>query len=871
MQVLLVISILSWFNWKTLKTDNFTVYYKPGYEWEAMQALQNLELYRDRAIDITGNTLGNTAVVVEDVGDLPSGFANPVFRDIHLFTHPPQGGQMDMTQNWYRAVGFHEYVHMAHMRKTSGMAKLFADAFGTIFQPNMYSPGWIIEGITVYGESQLSPYEGRLNDGFFDAYVACRASRNKMPSIADATYTPLEFPYGSGIYLYGGELFDYLGNKYGESSFGDFFRRYGSCPGTPLASCLVPALGIEIAASGVYGRSFPSLFNEWRRAETARSASWKVDGRRRTDAGWFCAHLVASGGKLYYVRDYPKKTDALTVFYFTEIIEHDMSLRDEKVIVRTTSSVSAPIKLRGQYLYYATMELQCGYANVSQGGYGIRSNLYRRDLADGSTKKLFSDAMRAFAPLKDSEIIYSKDRVHAFGSELWCYRGGKREKLGEFDFLIGEIEANGDVVVVSARRDNENWDLFTLDIEKRDLVSMQTTPWSETDISLKNDTLYFTANYDGVYSIYRIDLVSGTLARLTEGGFSRSGVTAGDTLYFIGLNPRGFDVYEKAVAHQPFELGDWPVSPPVDIPELASAPRRGNYLDVAGSFLDPDVRVPVVFPGDSTLKSWYLGAVLVNTDAPNENVAISVFAYDWANEDLILNTSFQSLLFLPAEMSFAYDHGNSTEIRLELPLYRQLNQGLTSVTCGLTAAAWEDSIFARRGLSPYAAVGFDFPGTGLDVYASFPLEREAFGSNVERTAQYVNVSVRQYLAGGEIRPVLRGFNRPDAPSSSQAWIRGDSLRTRTGAILTAEYSHPLLRIRKGLWNPNIYFEDLCGTIFVDGCFSPDGDYTYSAGVELSQEIGVFLGWVKFAPVFGVAVNRDRQFSPYFRLKMGELF
>lgn len=866
--MLLVISILSWFNWKTLKTDNFTVYYKPGYEWEASQALQNLERYRDRAVGITGNGLGNTAVVIEDVGTLPSGFANPVFRDIHLFTYPPQGGQMDMTQNWYRAVGFHEYIHLAHMRKTSGLAKLFADAFGTIFQPNMYSPGWIIEGITVYSESQLSPYEGRLNDGFFDAYVACRASQNKMPSIADATYTPLEFPYGTGIYLYGGELFDYLGGKYGESSFGEFFKRYGSCPVTAPASCLAPALGIEVAASKVYGRSLSSLFNEWRRVETARSASWKVDGRQRTNAGWFCTYLVASAGRLYYVRNYPKKTDALTIFYFTEIVEHDVSSGREQVIVRTTSSVSAPIRLQGQQLYYATMELQCGYANVSQGGYGIKSNLYRRDLAGRSTTKLFSDAIRAFAPLKDNEIIYSKDRSHAFGSELWRYQEGKREKVGEFDLLIGEIETNGDIVVVSARRDDENWDLFTLDVEKRDLTSMLTTPWSETDISLRKDTLYFTANYDGIYSIYRIDLASGTLARLTEGGFSRNGATAGDTLYFIGLNPKGFDVYEKAVAYQPFDLGDGPASPPPDIPKIDPTPRPGNYLDVAGSFLDPDVRVPVIFPGDSTLRSWYLGAVLVNTDAPNENVAISYFGYDWANEDLILNTDFQSLLFLPVELSFAYDHGNSTEIGLELPLYRQLNRGLTSVTCGLTAAAWEDSILARRGLAPYAAVGFDFPGTELDLSASFPLEREAFGSDAERTAQYANISIRQYLAGGEVRPIVRGFNRE--PGLTWMMIRGDSLLARSGGIVTLEYSHPLLRIRKGLWNPNIYFEDLCGVIFIDGCFSRNGDHAYSAGVELKQEIGVLLGWVKLAPVFGVAVRSDRQLSPYFRLKMGEL-
>ncbi|MEO0225611.1 MAG: hypothetical protein ABIL05_01535, partial [candidate division WOR-3 bacterium] len=374
------IAILNWFNWKTLKTENFTVFYKTGYEWEAWQALQNLEYYREKVVDLTGNRPGRTAIVIEDIGTMANGFANPVFRDIHLFIYPPAGGELDMTENWYRAVGIHEYTHLAHMRKTAGVMRFLSQTFGTIFQPNSYSPGWVIEGITVYTESQLSPYEGRLNDGFFDAYIACCADQGKLPSLGKATYTPLEFPYYAGSYLFGGGFFEYLALKYGEDKFAQFFKTYGSCCMAPHLAVLFPITGIDAASYLVYGRSMVTLFNEWEKYEIMRYQGWKIEGRQLTRRGWYCRYLLSDGKHLYYVREYPKKTDARSIFYFSKIVAYDLKTGKEKVVADLTSSVSTPLKIRDGWLYYTTRELRYGYANLAQIGCGFESNLYRRNL-----------------------------------------------------------------------------------------------------------------------------------------------------------------------------------------------------------------------------------------------------------------------------------------------------------------------------------------------------------------------------------------------------------------------------------------------------------------------------------------------------------
>ena len=162
-----LVGLYMWFDWKTLKTDDFTVIYKEEYYWEALHTLQTLEYYKDNVAGIIGDGQRNLPVVIEDVGAVSNGYANPIFNNVHIFTHPPGFAyRMEGIENWYRAVAVHEHAHILHLSKTMGMSRLLTNAFGSLFAPNIYSPGWITEGITVYCESQITPNEGRLNDGF---------------------------------------------------------------------------------------------------------------------------------------------------------------------------------------------------------------------------------------------------------------------------------------------------------------------------------------------------------------------------------------------------------------------------------------------------------------------------------------------------------------------------------------------------------------------------------------------------------------------------------------------------------------------------------------------------------------------------------
>ena len=130
-----LLCLCGWFNWETLKTDDFTLIYKKEYYWEAIHALHNLEYYKDNVREFIGNGQRNLPVVIEDVGATSNGFANPVFHNVHIFTHAPGFSYgMQGIESWYRGVSVHEYAHILHLSKAEGFAGTLTNVNTHIFQ-----------------------------------------------------------------------------------------------------------------------------------------------------------------------------------------------------------------------------------------------------------------------------------------------------------------------------------------------------------------------------------------------------------------------------------------------------------------------------------------------------------------------------------------------------------------------------------------------------------------------------------------------------------------------------------------------------------------------------------------------------------------
>lgn len=863
MSFLCTLLFITWFDWKTLKTENFTVIYKSEYHWEAIQTLQNLEYYRQNVVELTGNSTRNVPVVIEDLGTISNGFADPFFYNIHIFTYAPGfNSSLEGVENWYRMVSVHEYTHIAHLTKTKGFSKILTGLFGAPFQSNLYSPTWVIEGITVFSESDVSPYEGRLNDGFFDSYIAARVYDNNFPSIIEATNSPLAFPHGA-YYLYGGEFFNFLSQRNGRESFRRFFNVYGSYFWSPL-SVILPFTGFDIAAKKVYGKSFPALFTEWRSYEENRFTNWHVEGKKVTKKGWYISSLISNDSKLYFTRSKPVKLNAFHHKNLIQIMELEPSSGKEKTLVTLNSSVTTPLKIHNNNLYYTTLELKRGMANVWLNGFGATSTLHKKELLTGKDEVLFTDDIRAFCVLPDNSIFYSKDRYHQFGSELWRYVEGKQEKLWEIDYLICEVEANNNLIIVSAGKEFENPDLYILDLETKKLTPLLSTPWREGMLNLKDDhILRFTANFDGKQSLYEIDLKENSLWRLTSNGFAHSVTKYGDTLYYIGLNSAGYDIYKKEYHCEIYELPNWTSSEKPHFHLDNKNLKHGGYSDVLKT-LFPVARVPFVFPGNGDFTTWYLGGLILGGDATAENIYAGYYAYNTLEKRPIANLFWESTFLTPLYFDILYDYNNAVYYGFNYPILRKFSPGLTDITLFTNARSFNN--FTRKEFTPGLTFRLLFPYTTFLAQMSLPFERHAWGSAIDRNAQVLAFGVNQFLKGGELRLRALGFSDLHNPDTSTIRIRGyNAITTPRGIVLRTEYSHLLLNLRKGLWNPNIYSEDIFGSIFFDYGITDNGELYYSTGCELKFEVKLGFGYLQFIPKVGFAITKDREVKMLFEI------
>lgn len=854
--------LCGWFNWKTLKTEDFTIIYKDGYYWEALHTLQNLHHYQNNVQTIIGHRVRNLPVVIEDVGALSNGFANPVFHNVHIFTRPPDFAyRLEGIESWYRTVAVHEYAHILHMSRTSGSAGLLTSVFGSLFAPNIYSPGWITEGITVYGESQNTRYEGRLNDGFFDSYIGTLVHAGNIPSIVEATNTPLHFPFGAS-YLYGGELFDFLASKYGKESFSVFFKRYGSYFWAPL-SAFFPFTGLDIAARNAFGKSWPGLFAEWQAHEEHRFRGWQPAGIPVTGQGWYIYSLAGKDGLLYYVRYKPVKVDGFHERSMIQLVEFDCGHGSERIIGSLNGINASPVRLYGNKIYYTTQQFMSGYANVYLHGYGVVADLHERDLITGDDRILITDDIRSFCVLYGGRILYSRDRAHSFGSQMWIFDGHESRFLFETDMLVGELVATREHTAVVARHDYENWNVYLLDYETMDFVPVITTPWIEGSIALNGDSLFFTANHGGMYRIYMCDLTDRTFHRLSDGGYADWGVRVDTALYFLSMSADGFDIYTsgfKPIAYEP------PEEIPSQEPDFDDTPlitKEGGYGDIVKTFV-PSFRVPLALPTSDDLSAWAYGLLFLGADATDENLYGGFVAHDPLEQDMIFNILWQSRFFSPLDILVLYDYKNSLDYTLAYPAYLNLEFGFSSLYLYFGGRVFEGT--TRKEFAPGFRLGMEYPYTSVSLSFSFPFERQSWGSAVNRSAQRLQIGVRQYLLGGELSLHSDAYVDQHNPDVRSLSLRGyESIETPRALVTAVEYSHRLVKLRRGAWNPNLYVEDLFWTVFADFAWADDGTIYYSAGVELKVETKTGFGFVQLVPKLGVAVTKAGELKVFLEI------
>lgn len=821
--------------WKVYETEHFAIYFPAGYQYPAQETAYYLETLLPRVEKLTGNDRREKIrILIQDVGMDSNGYTEPVSGKIGIFTNgPTSGGSLSAYQSWSRLVSGHELTHMYHLTNYSGAGAVLPFLFGNVMAGNMAVPGWLVEGITVYAESTINPYEGRMNDGYYDALIAAKAKEGKLPDILAAGYPHATYPAGQW-YLYGGAFVRYLAATYGEEKLARLFDLHGSNL-LGMIGAVVPAVGLDRAAKKVFGKSFPVLYREWVESEMKEHRDWKTDGApvlADKERGYY-SDLNAYRGKLYSIRRKVLTPGPHMTASDVSLVEWNPVTGEERVLMRVADVSEARMQIVNNRIYLMAAEMTGGFANVDRRGLGETGVLYSYDLGTGATNRLLTDVVKAFGVMPNGEIICFKPRREAFGAEVWRFTGQEMEQLGVIDQAVGEVQWYKDRFIVVGKTRLGSWNIQQFDLQSLALTPLVNTPAAEFGIALEGDQLYYTANYDREYAIYRYNLANGEVSRVTEGNFAMNGAVIGNDLYFRAVTADGDVIRKTAISPKPYVLGEGEAAEEdgfkafaAGLQEMSAA--RTSYLNL----LKPYNRL---FP-----------SLLAGEDGLGLNrytVSYSQF------RGLDLNLQIGELM--PLEIGLSNRKVNSgggreTVLTANYPLHTSTQYGLTAV-----------SLSGQTNFSGYT-VG-------------------ALGATIRLPRQRIDLTVRGALDGGRaagmeysyaldrgmIRVRANTFERFDTLTDvrGMGYFGGQDV---SGTTLSFDVTHKLLEIRKGFWNTSLFVADLYGNLFVDQTSLGGGQS--SVGAELIVEMGAGFGAV-LLPKVGVAYSGQLGVRPVLGLDL----
>ncbi|PRX27442.1 hypothetical protein BX659_11631 [Orenia metallireducens] len=799
------------FDWKTYETDDFIVFYQEGYEYQAEQTLYYLEKYHSKIDSVTGNDKNfKTCIVLQDMGLEVDGEADPLPVKISIVTNNPQMGPLLSYDSWLRMVSVHEYTHISQMTNTKGTASVLTKIFGNFFSPNRHSPIWVLEGITVYNESQTSPYEGRLNAGYFDTLISSKAAADKLPSLLEANYRLDYFPKGQ-FYLYGGVFFRYLAETYGEDKFTEFFNEYGSYYWTPILALgdVFPAIGIDKAAKKIYGKRFPDLFEEWKSYEKEKNKGWQIPGKViASSKSGSIKGLTFADNKLYYFKEKTTKPAVLNNRSVYNLIEYDLENKGESILLTSLMPNVASIKVVNNKLYYAI-------------GVGETAILYSYDLKTARKEEILEDEFNDYSVLENGTIIYARQNNEKFGSEIWKYANGDEKKLGITEEFIGEIESYQDRLIVVSKEVLGSNGIKFLDINDVSLEEIIDTQYPETNINVIADKIYFISNYDGLLTNYEYNLETKKLAKITDGILECKGIKGlsyKDKFYFVSVDAEGTNIYEVPLNYEEVSLAEEKViedNIKLDLSDLDIQAKEGKGFSKSLSHLfKPTKRL---FP-----------SLLAGEDALGLN-SYSIDYSEYGGLDFYFNTQ---MLLVPISISSIKqdddeDEDRETCLNLLLPVYSKGTELRTDIMLDYNTNFSENVI-------PGVAFNLATAKNNLSFYLQNNVNNNGVNSEVSYSYLMDNSSI-----------VLKGSKFKDFEKDDN--IRGFSFDDiDNGYQLNAEYIHKLFEVRDGLWNPNVFIGDIYGSIFVD-YFNDD---------DLDVDEAGMANYLYIIPVVGISMTDD---------------
>lgn len=253
-------------DWHSADSAHFRVHYRSTQRAQALAVARAAEQIYPRVTQLLEwEPRTRTEIVLYSEFDRANGFSTPLpYNFMGIFLAPPDEGELLNNTAWIDLLLVHEFTHAVHLDKVRGVPGVLQRVFGNVpwFIPNLFQPGWMVEGLATWAESDPALGRGRLKSPAFEAWLRTERGSGFL-SLAEINADGRALPLNKQ-YLYGAYFMDFMARRYGADKITAFVHQY--------SGNIVPRLH-----SGPYGATGKMMDGLW--AEFLADLAQQVDER----------------------------------------------------------------------------------------------------------------------------------------------------------------------------------------------------------------------------------------------------------------------------------------------------------------------------------------------------------------------------------------------------------------------------------------------------------------------------------------------------------------------------------------------------------------------------------------------------------------
>jgi len=537
------------FDWKSIKTPHFIIYYYQGEEELVKFAAQVAEdsyyqlkedlnhNFRKRVPIIiynSHNDFEQTNVTLSLIEESVGGFTE-IFKNRIVI---PFEGSYER----FRHVINHELVHAFQFDI------LFGSRFGSVMQSEftMNVPLWVMEG--------LAEFESIYWDSETESYLRDAVINDRLISIEDLNYAR-----GYAVYKEGQSIYRFISDTYGRKKLGELFHT------------LKKKRDFEKALKSTIGLSLEQLNNDW--SKSLKKKYWPqydkkdeldyiarklTDHKKQGNAYNVSPSISPDGTRIAFITDKEEYTEILLI----SAIDGEVL---KKVVRGTKSATFESLHLFRPGICWSPDGSKLAFSAKA----GKEDIIYIMDEENGSilsSLRAKCDAVYSpsFSP-DGKSMVFTGIKNGMSDIYIIDIETQKLTRLTEdtYDDRDPVFSPQGDIIVFSSDREDASdslwhygdYALFRIDRNGKGIEQLTERESSLGNPVFSNDgkKIVFVSDREGVDNLYLLEVDSLNIYRLTDvfGGISNPTLSVDDKkLVFAGYESGGWDIY---IMRNPFD------------------------------------------------------------------------------------------------------------------------------------------------------------------------------------------------------------------------------------------------------------------------------------------------------------------------------